>query len=586
MSNFDPVLVEVINNELGAITEEIAVVIWRAGRSPMVKTGDFATGVLDATGRVIGQGFAAPFQLAIFEELLAHVLARYGSDFAPGDVVITNDPYAGMGHMPDFGVVVPVVVDGRVNAFCVSYSHHGDVGGRFPGSSSSEGGSSYEEGLRVPIAKLYDAGRRNDVLLDLIRANVRMPDEWLGDMEAKIAGCQRGAEQTAQLIRKHGWERYSAACNHVIEHAERSMRAAIARVPAGAYTATTVIPDAGTDGGGIMLKLTLTVQGEEILADFTGSTPQVNSALNMPLTMTKAAVSGALKSVIGSDLPTNHGFFRPIRVHAPAGSVVNPTFPAAVAGRAPVFFRTFDLVNAALAQALPGRVAVTGEGGDLMHFSGHRGTGEEFAFLDVFFGGWGARPTKDGIDGVAPVYMGSYGCVSAELVEAQNPVVFEGFGFVPDSEGAGVNRGSVAIYRQWRFLAPGHAMVRSVRLGPAPGLEGGAPGLPSRTTLVRGGEEKELTGKTHIHILIEPGDRIYHATSGAGGFGDPGQRDPELVRADWRAGLVTPDGARARYGVVLLGSGELDVAATEALRSAGPVAVRKTKTHKSKVATL
>jgi N-methylhydantoinase B len=546
--DFDPVLVEVINNELGAVTEEMALVIWRSGQSPMLKSGDFATAVCDAKGRVIGQGFAAPFQLAAFDDLMAHVLRRYEGTFKAGDVVITNDPYAGMTHMPDFGVIVPVVVDGATVAFCVAYSHHTDVGGRFPGSASSQSRSSYEEGLRIPIVKLVEAGVRNHAILDIIHANVRVPQEWQGDMEAKIAGCRKGAEQTERLVRKHGVENYAAACDYVIDYAERSMRAAIAATPKGAYAAEYVIPDDGlNEDGRIELRLLLTIDEEEMVVDFSGSSPQVEGALNTPLTMTKAAVYGALKGIIGPELPTNHGFFRPVRVTAPLGSVVNPRFPAAVAGRAPVFFRIFDMVNAALAQALPGRVPVVGEGGDLLHFSGHS-DGEEFAFLDLYFGGWGGRPEKDGIDGVAPVYMGSYGCVSAELIEAQHPVMYRGFGFVLDSEGAGRRRGSVAIYRHWRFLAPGHAMVRSVRLGPAPGLQGGSPGAPSRTFLVRDGRPVELPAKTHVHVDVRAGDEILHTTAGAGGYGEATSREPELVAADVRAGLVTPKAAAERYG--------------------------------------
>lgn len=567
-AEFDPVLVEVINNELGAITEEMAIVIWRTGQSPMLKSGDFATAVCDPAGRIIGQGFAAPFQLAAFSDLMAHVVKRFGDDFAAGDVIITNDPYAGMTHMPDCGVVVPVLVDGRVAAFCIAYSHHSDVGGRFPGSSSSQCRSTYEEGLRIPILKLVDSGRRNEAILDMVRANVRVPHEWRGDMDAKIAGCLKGAEQMEQLVAKHGLASYTAACNHVIDHSERSMRAAIRQAPDGTYAASYRIADDGLSADGVIeLRLTMEIAGDEIRIDFAGSSDQVEGALNTPLTMTKSAVYGALKGIIGPELPTNHGFFQPIKVTAPLGSVVNPRFPAAVAGRAPVFFRLFDMVNDALAQALPDRVPVIGEGGDLLHFSGRDTRDEEIAWLDLYFGGWGARTAKDGIDGVAPVFMGSYGCVSSELLEASFPVVVDGFGYVPDSAGAGRHRGSVGVYRQWRFLTPGHAMVRSVRLGPAPGLAGGGAGRPSSTHLERDGRIENLDGRTHVHVEVRPGDRVYHTTAGAGGYGDPMKREPERVLADWRAGLVTTDGALRRYGVAIDAAGTIDAAATRAARA-------------------
>lgn len=543
---FDPVLIEVINNELGAVTEEIAAVIWRSGQSSQLKTGDFATAICDAEGRIIGQGFAAPFQLAIFEELMKHVVAAHGDRFDQGDVIITNDPHSGMGHMPDFGVVVPVIVDGAVQAFCISYSHHSDVGGRFPGSFSSESRSSYEEGLRIPIVKLVQAGRMNQAVLDIVCANVRVPQEWVGDIKAKIAGCERGAEQTAQVIARHGVENFRRACNHVIDHAEKSMRAAILATKDGRYCASYTMQEREAP---IELKLALDVSGDRIVADFTGSSPQVPYALNSPLSMTKAGLYAALKCVIGPDLPMNCGFFRAVDIVVPAGSVLNPVFPAPVAGRAPVFFRLFDLVFVALAQALPGKVPVVGEGGDALHFSGHLADGQEVSFLDLYFGGWGARPTADGIDGVAPVFMGSYGSASVEMLEAEQPVMIDGFGFVPDSAGSGRHRGSASVFRQWRFLAPGHAMVRTGRLEPAPGIEGGQAGAAARTLFIRDGVAREVGAGTHVHFDVKPGDIVYHSTAGAGGYGKPSDRPPQAVAADIAAGLLSSNTARDVYGV-------------------------------------
>lgn len=543
---FDPVLVEVINNELGAITEEIAVVIWRSGQSSQLKTGDFATAICDANGRMIGQGFAAPFQLAIFEELMKHVIATYGTDFRQGDVIVTNDPYSGMGHMPDFAVVVPVMVEGKAEAFCISYSHHSDAGGRFPGSFSSESRSSYEEGLRLPIVKLVEAGRMNQAVLDIVRGNVRVPEEWVGDIQAKIAGCERGAEQTVQVIARHGKPNFNRACSHVMEHAERSLRKAIAAIPDGDYSASYTMQERD---GPIELKLTLRIAGDGMTADFTGSSPQIPYALNSPLSMTRAGVFGALKCIIGPELPMNYGFFRPVEVVAPPGCVLNPVFPAPVAGRAPVFFRIFDLVFSALAKALPDRVPVVGEGGDALHFSGHTADGREVSFLDLYFGGWGARPTSDGIDGVAPVFMGSYGATSIEMLEAEQPIMIDGFGFVPDSAGAGKHRGSASVYRQWRFLAPGHVMVRTGRLEPAPGVNGGLPGASARTFAIRSGAAADVDKGTHVHFDVAAGDVVYHSTAGAGGYGNPRERPAERIVADIGAGILSAESAKEIYGI-------------------------------------
>ena len=184
--SFDPILVEVVKNEIAAITEEMAIAVWKTGRSAMMKTGDFATAMCDGQGRLIGQGYAAPFQLAFFIEMMPYILKKFGGSLRPGDVIVTNDPYAGITHMPDVAIIAPAFWKDQLVAFSLAYSHHTDIGGRFPGGFSSQCTETYEEGLRLPMLKLYDAGVRNEALLDTILANVRVSDEWLGDVEAKI----------------------------------------------------------------------------------------------------------------------------------------------------------------------------------------------------------------------------------------------------------------------------------------------------------------------------------------------------------------------------------------------------------------
>ncbi len=268
--------------------------------------------------------------------------------------------------------------------------------------------------------------------------------------------------------------------------------------------------------------------------------------------MTKAAVYGAVKSIVGPEVLTNVGFIRPIRVVAPPGTLVHPRFPAAVGGRAPLFFRIFDLLFRALAQALPDQVPVPGEGGDVLHFTGQGEDGRSFAVMDIFFGGWGGRPTKDGIDGVAPMAFGSYGTIAAELLEREYPLVVDGFGYVPDTAGAGKHRGSLSVYKQWRFLRPGRVMVRTNRLSrPSEGLAGGQAGALSTNILNPGGEGRELPRKAHLHLEVRPGDRIYHRVCGSGGHGDPWERDPEKVLEDVLDEKLTVEQAREQYGVVI-----------------------------------
>ena len=551
---FDPILVEVIKNELAAITEEMAIAVWKTGRSAMVKTGDFATAMCDGQGRLIGQGYAAPFQLAFFIEMMPYVLNKYGGTFKPGDVLVVNDPYAGITHMPDVAIIAPAFWQGQLVAFTLSYSHHTDIGGRFPGGFSSQCTETFEEGLRLPIVKLYDGGTRNDALLETVLANVRVSEEWLGDVEAKIAGCWRGEQEIKALLDKYGLQTYQSSCDYLIDYAERATRAAIRAIPPGEYLYDDTFEDDGfgTDGAALPLKLALRVQGDTLTADFTGTAPQARGAINLPLSMTKATVYGSVKSIVSPDVLTNVGFVRPINVIAPPGTLVNPRFPAAVGGRAPLFFRVFDMLFRALAKALPERVPIPGEGGDVLHFTGQKEDGTHFAVMDIYFGGWGGRPMKDGIDGVAPMSFGSYGTIPAELLEREYPLVVDGFGYVPDTAGAGKHRGSLSIYKQWRFLQPGKVMVRTNRLlRVSDGLAGGAPGALSTNILNPGAENLQLPRKAHLHMEVKPGDRIYHVVSGSGGHGDPWEREPEKVLADVKDEKLTIAGAREQYGVVI-----------------------------------
>ena len=551
---FDPILVEVIKNELAAITEEMAIAVWKTGRSAMVKTGDFATAICDGQGRLLGQGYAAPFQLAFFIEMMPYILDKFGGSFTPGDVIVVNDPYAGITHMPDVAIVAPAFWNDQLVAFTLAYSHHTDIGGRFPGGFSSQCTETYEEGLRLPILKLYAGGVRNEALLDTILANVRVSDEWLGDVEAKIAGCWRGEQEIRALLDKYGVETYESSCDYLIDYAERATRAAIREIPSGEYVHEDVFEDDGfgTDAAAMPIKLTLRVEDDTLSVDFTGTSPQARGAINLPLSMTKATVYGTIKSIVGEDVLPNVGFIRPIQVITEPGSLVNPRFPAAVGGRAPLFFRVFDMLFRVLAKALPDRTPIPGEGGDVLHLTGEKADGTPYAMMDIFFGGWGGRPKKDGIDGVAPMSFGSYGTIPAELLEREYPLVIDGFGYVPDTAGAGKYRGSLSIYKQWRFLQPGKAMVRTNRLLRASdGMAGGQPGALSTNILNPGDENLELPRKAHMHLDVKPGDRIYHVVCASGGHGDPLEREPEKVLADVKDEKLTIGHARKQYAVVI-----------------------------------
>jgi N-methylhydantoinase B len=563
--NYDPVLIEVVRNELASITEEMAIAVHKTGRSAMVKVGDFATAICDGQGRVIGLGSAIPFQFAVFAHLMPYVLKKYSGHFKPGDVILHNDPYLGASHMPDLMVIRPIFWRDQLVAFTLVYSHQTDIGGRFAGGFSSQCTESYEEGMRLPIVKYFDGGIRNEPLFDMIMANVRANEEFLGDLEAKISGCWRGEQELLAALDKYGLKNFEDCCEYLLDAGERAGRAAIREIPPGEYSEQMYLGDDGfgTEGTALPVKVTLKANGDTLTLDFTGTDPQALGAINNPLSNTIGITLQTVHCILSPDSIFNEGFARPFNIIAPPGTLLNPTFPAAVGGRAPLFFLLFEVIYRALAKAIPSKVPVPVEGGDVLHFTGRREDGSEYAVMDLFWGGWGGRPTKDGVDGVG----GLYATVPAEMLEHEYPVVVDGFGFLPDTGGPGKYRGSLSVYKEFRFLQPAKIMVRTNRShGVSNGLAGGGPGNPA-LNLFNGAK---LPQKSHHHIDVKAGDRVYHVIAASGGHGEPWQRDPEKVLADVVEEKVTITAARDQYGVVIDPQNlTIDLKATARLRADG-----------------
>jgi N-methylhydantoinase B len=505
----------------------------------------------------------------VFIDTMNSIFAIHGHSLRPGDIIIVNDPYAGIAHMPDITLIAPAFWREQLIAFAISYSHHTDIGGRFAGGISSVCSESFEEGVRIPPLKLYDRGARNEVLLETIIANVRTPEEWIGDVDAKVASCRRGVEQLNRLVEKYGLRQFEATCDYLVDYSERATRSAIAQVPDGEYIEESLFDEEmEVTGGPVQLKVGLRVRGDSAVIDLSSAPPQVKASINSPLVMTKAVTRAALKTIVRPDAITNIGFARPIEVVVPVGTLLNPRYPAAVGGRASLAMHVGNMVFRALAKAVPGQLGSVGEGADMLHFICRGDDGRYLSFMDVFFGGWGGRPDRDGVDGASPMVMGgAYGAMPAEVLEREYPVVLEGFGYVPDSEGAGKYRGALSVYRQWRFRKPAEILIRTIQVRGSEGLAGGNAGGDSINLLKSDGAQTLLAPQAHIHLTVNTGDRIYHRVHGSGGYGDPRERDPDSVLQDCREGKISISGARERYGVVIDPETLIvDRFATEALR--------------------
>ena len=545
----DPLLLELLRNELYVATDEMAISISKTGRSPMLSAGDFATAVADRRGNVIGAHLPVMFT-CLFTSVLAAVLEKWEGRLAPGDVIVCNDPFGGASHKPDVFVIVPVFLGEELAGFSLAYSHHTDVGGRFAGGISSLCATSFEEGIRLPGVKLYKGNALNHALVDILRSNIRAGDEFMADIEAKVAGCSRGAVAYQSVVGKYGLGAAEACFDRLMDVQERRARRAFEAVPDGDYAAEIILKEDGLGNTGLNLPIVVTLRfrGDRLIVDLTGTAAQVPSAINLTLANTWSMVCESIYLMLGSGSPFNVGFTRPIDLIAPPGTLVNPNFPGAVGGRAAVFILLAEAVYQAMGHVVPDRAPAGSNGMDAALFSGTRASGAEYSMMDIIPGSWGARPMSDGVDAALPFY---YSAISAERLESEIPIIVEELTPVLDSGGPGRHRGGVSLAKQYRFLADATVMVRTNRhAGGSFALTGGRQGAPARNTLMRAdGTSEELAQSSHLHLRARTGDRLRHETGGQGGSGPPSERDRALVLRDLKDGKVSQAGAIRDYGV-------------------------------------
>lgn len=569
-NTLDPVTFEILRSSVTGVVDEMVLIIVRTAHSSVVKDNmDFSTAFCDPAGRVVAQGLSLPLHLGSIPDAMNEVIARYGESVAPGDTFILNDPYAGGMHLPDIFVITPAYSGSELLGYAVCVCHHTDVGGRVPGSNACDSTEIYQEGLRIPPLRLFRGGEPDVSLFALLEANVRVPDSVLGDLRAQQAACFVAEREMRQIAERFGNDTLQEYFSRVLDYSERRARAAFERWPDGRYEFTDYVDDDGLGGEPVTIKVALTVDHDEIEADFTGSSDQVGGALNATFSFTKAAVYAAVKYVIGGDIPNNAGFFRPIHVIAPEGSVLNARSPAACAARGVTGFRTADCMLGALSQACPDRVFAASEGGNTgISIGGYTADGGPFVFVDFICSSWGARWNRDGIDGITNPFQ-NLANESVELTEIEHPLRIERYEFVPDTGGIGEFRGGLGVVRDYQFLEDAAVLqIRSDRRRFRPyGLCGGGSGAPSANYLNPSDENVLLPTKFTRPLHL--GDTVRIVLPGGGGYGDPLKRDLALLEDDLRQGKITRDSARRDYGVEFDGTaGTIDVAATKLRREA------------------
>jgi len=549
----DPITFAVIKNAMDAIVDEVAYTVIRTARSEIVKdVMDYSAAICDAKGEMVAQAKTIAQHLGAIPEAMAAVQARWGGQLSPGDAVVMNDPYSGGMHLPDIFMFYPVFEGSELLAWVVVICHHTDMGGRVPGSNAADSTEIYQEGLRIPPLKLYQAGRMDETLSAMIALNVRVPEIVLGDLRAQYAACQVGARELGALVRRYGAAGMRGHLAGLLDYAERMARAEISTWKPGTYRFTDHIDSDGLSDAPVPLSVAITVVGDGTLkVDWAGSSPQVRAAINSTLSFTKSNSFLSVRCALRGDIPNNAGVFRCIEVTAPEGSVLNPLAPAPVAARALTGYRVMDTMFGALAQIVPDIIPAAGEGGNtVVCLGGRHPDNRPFIIVDMISGCWGGRPDQDGIEAITNPSQ-NLSNTPVEVLERQHPVRIEEYALVPDSGGAGRFRGGLGLSRSYRLLAEEAVLqLRADRLRFAPyGLDGGQPGGTAGNWLGDGDAREAIPGK--VTMRMRRGQLLTHHQAGGGGHGAPIARDAEAVALDVWNGKVTVEAARRKYGVVI-----------------------------------
>jgi N-methylhydantoinase B len=546
----NPITLSVIWNGFLSIAEEMGTTLQMTAFSEAVREGqDFSTAIFDRHGRLVAQGNFTPGHLGSMPFVIRSVMEVFPPGaLKAGDGVVLNDSRLGSGHYPDFFFVSPVFLDDQQIGYLINTAHHIDVGGAAPGSQKVQGISErFQEGLRILPVRVMRGGEFEEDVLRLILGNVRLPDILRGDLTAQRNANFVGARRLQRLYAEHGLSLVDRAVDEILDRSEGRMRELIAAIPDGHYACEDWLDACGAECGPIRVAVDIEVAGDEITVDFSRSSDQVPVALNSYINYTRAYALFAIKVFTDALLPQNGGVIRPIRVKAREGSFFNPAEPAASGGRAIIQIRIFEVINGALAQALPDKAFAAFSHWSNPNIGGvDERTGKPFVMYDLMFGGYGARAGHDGAEALSPVV--NCANIPVEVHETVNPVLVRRFELIPDTGGAGRWRGGCGVRKDIELTA-GRAQMTLLgerHQHQAYGLFGGHAGSLAETVLDPDGAALRL-GSKDVRALLR-GDVVSFRLNGGGGYGSPRERDPKAIEADVLDGYVTRERAREDYG--------------------------------------
>ena len=569
----DPVTLEVIRNALPAVANEMAADLQRTSYNMMIyEVRDFCTALLFPNGDLVSQnvGGVSHF-VADLGVIVVDGMKRYGADgFKPGDVIITNHQAVAGQHLNNIVIYMPYFFKGELVMFAMVRAHWIDVGGMSTGFGAGPTvADPWQEGLQLDQIKIYEEGKLDDKVYRIIKDNIRFPESSLGDMKSQMAACRLATRRLDELFEKYGKDTVLACIHRIFEETEQKCRNVVARLPDGVYEASAALDDDGVQKDDpLPIHAKVTIRQGHMTIDLSGCAKERRAAVN---SRTLAGARVAYKALTAPLEPVNEGSFRALDIVIPEGSIMMARFPAPMSGWSMIVPMVVDTIVAALAKAMPDNVPSGHHGllgGAVVFFGVHPTTGKRFVVQSLEGGGWGGRPTEDGESATVSVCQGDVRNGSIEGIELKCPVVVEKRAFRTDSGGAGKHRGGLGIDMQVRNLVDGRWNFEATKRQNCPpwGLWGGKPGDVGGYLLRRAGES-EFVPMRGAHIAVEVGASAIVRTGGGGGWGNPLERDPELVRRDVIEELISAQAAQDDYGVVLTKDCRVDSSATASRRA-------------------
>lgn len=556
----DPITTEVIRHALQGIAEEMGVSLIRTAYSTNIKERrDCSCALFSAQGELVALAEHIPIHLGSMLGLMKTINEKFPlASLHPGDIIITNDPYRGGGsHLPDVTLVQPVFLKDRLVGFVANIAHWADIGGAFPGGGTGGASSEiFQEGLRIPPLFLYRQGKFQSEIAEAILTNLRQRREREGDLRAQLASLHLGERRLKELFQRHGRKLMATTLTSLFNYSEKILRQQVRSIPPGNYQFQDYLDDDGLSLKPLKIQVKIKVDHEDqpsLIFDFTGTDPQAEGGVNMVRVALEASVYYTVKALLAPNIPLNAGFLRPIKIIAPAGTLVNAQEPAAVGGRTDTCQRVVDTLLGAFSAALPQKVMAASNGATTaLIFGGTRKlSGKDFVYVEALGGGMGARFARDGLDGIQ-VHITNTTNLPVEALEMEYPLRVLRYGLVQNSGGPGKYRGGLGLEKEIMALAPVLFSAHSDRHRFRPwGLKGGLPGQPGIFLLKAKNKKKRKIPSKINGFLLQPGDTLLAQTAGGGGYGSPQERPPEKVVQDYISGRISRSHAQQAYGVVL-----------------------------------